>query len=406
MDRKTVVILGAGISGLSAGIYALQNGFDTILLEKNPSVGGFCTGWYRKGRYLDGCIHWLTGSKEGSDLYKMWQNVHAFKNKDDLFYLDNFGSFEYDGQVVTLWKDTYRAEKEWIALSPTDKKQIKHFFKMVRDVASVDCPTETPAMHLPFKRILRAGYEVMKVWPSYLLTMKMTCHGYAKKFKSKAIQNAIIHAQPGPGNLFSMLFCYGTIVKGDGAIPYGGSKAMSERMKDYFLSLGGSLKLNSFAKEIVVKDKKAIGVLLKNGELIKGDYIVPAISSEAVFRKLLNDQYHLSSFERRLGDEKRGILSYVLEDAQDLTQREREIISSLQNSVNGVFELKKITPDEFTMYNLINEKTYYAKPLEKFSKFSNISLSFFNSLILSSFIFNSSSKSGKISDPDFVINLF
>lgn len=77
-------------------------------------------------------------------------------------------------------------------------------------------------------------------------------------------------------------------------------------------------------------------------------------------------------FERRLGAKKQAILPLVLNDVQDLTQREREIISSLQNSVNGVFELKKITPDEFTMYNLINEKTYYAKPLEKFSKFANL----------------------------------
>ncbi len=77
-------------------------------------------------------------------------------------------------------------------------------------------------------------------------------------------------------------------------------------------------------------------------------------------------------FERRFGVEKNAILSLVLRDVTDLTQREREIITSLQNSVNGVFELKKITPDEFTMYNLINEKTYFAKPLEKFSKFSNL----------------------------------
>ncbi len=77
-------------------------------------------------------------------------------------------------------------------------------------------------------------------------------------------------------------------------------------------------------------------------------------------------------FERRLGKDKQAILPLVLNDVQDLTQREREIITSLQNSINGVFELKKITPDEFTMYNLINEKTYYAKPLEKFSKFANL----------------------------------
>ena len=65
-QRKTIVIIGAGVAGLSAGIYAEQHGFHAILLEKNPSVGGMCTGWYRKGYYLDGCVHWLTGTKEGT----------------------------------------------------------------------------------------------------------------------------------------------------------------------------------------------------------------------------------------------------------------------------------------------------------------------------------------------------
>ena len=79
MNRKTILIVGAGVSGLTAGIYALKSGYHVILLEKNPSVGGLCTGWYRKGRYLDGCIHWLTGTNEGNDLNNMWHDVGALE---------------------------------------------------------------------------------------------------------------------------------------------------------------------------------------------------------------------------------------------------------------------------------------------------------------------------------------
>ena len=52
MNGKNIIIIGAGVSGLTAGIYAEMNGFHAIILEKNPSVGGLCTGWYRKGHYL------------------------------------------------------------------------------------------------------------------------------------------------------------------------------------------------------------------------------------------------------------------------------------------------------------------------------------------------------------------
>ena len=306
MERKTIVIIGAGISGLSAGIYAEQHGFHAIILEKNPSVGGLCTGWYRQGRYIDGCIHWLTGTNPGNDLNVMWKNVGALDNDTKILQLGNWGSFEYQGQRVTFWSDLNRAEKEWIELSPIDKKEIKHFFKMVRDIQSVDLPLYAPVSLMKFKDILKLGFSVVDVWPSYLLTMKMSCEQYAKKFKSPAIRWAITHAQPGAGNLYSMIFCYGTIASGNGGIPEGGSKPMVERIKNRFLSLGGTLKLNSKVSHVLVDKKKAKGVVLKDGTKIYGDYVISALDPNFTLTKLLLDQYRLPSFERRFDNMKRN----------------------------------------------------------------------------------------------------
>ena len=113
MNQKTIVIIGAGVSGLTAGIYAEQNGFHAIILEKNPSVGGLCTGWYRQGRYIDGCLHWLTGTNEGNDLNEMWKNVGAIDEDTKILQLDSWGHFDYQGQKVVFWRDLERAEKEW-----------------------------------------------------------------------------------------------------------------------------------------------------------------------------------------------------------------------------------------------------------------------------------------------------
>ena len=37
---KKVVIIGGGVSGLSAGIYAQQKGYQTEIYEKNQMLGG------------------------------------------------------------------------------------------------------------------------------------------------------------------------------------------------------------------------------------------------------------------------------------------------------------------------------------------------------------------------------
>ncbi len=49
--REKVIIIGAGIGGLTAAVYAAKCGFDTELYEQHSIVGGECTGWDKKEIY-------------------------------------------------------------------------------------------------------------------------------------------------------------------------------------------------------------------------------------------------------------------------------------------------------------------------------------------------------------------
>ena len=64
MAEKKLVVVGAGIAGLSAGVYAQRSGFETVILEKHIIPGGLSTSWTRKGYLFEGGMHWLTGSSE------------------------------------------------------------------------------------------------------------------------------------------------------------------------------------------------------------------------------------------------------------------------------------------------------------------------------------------------------
>ena len=303
---KSIVIIGAGVAGLSAGIYAEQHGFDVTLLEKNPSVGGMCTGWYRKGYYIDGCVHWLTGTKEGTLLNEMWHNLGAIDSQDNILYLPSWGTYEYEGQKVTMWTDLDRAEREWKELSPVDSKMIHKFFKMVKDFNKVELPLDLPLSLMSLKRKLKLGFKVLSVWKSYLLSMRMSCEKFASKFKSPAIRYALTKCQVGDGNLFSMIYSYATIVKGDGGIPIGGSKPMVERMRRKFIALGGQLKLNANVESIVIRNDTAKGVKLTDGTVVEGDAVISCLDMNYTLKKLLRDQYPIRSFEKRFNNPKRN----------------------------------------------------------------------------------------------------
>ena len=65
---KSIIIIGAGIAGLSAGCYGQMNGYRTQIFEMdNANPGGLCTTWKRKGYKIDGCLEYWMGSGPGTD---------------------------------------------------------------------------------------------------------------------------------------------------------------------------------------------------------------------------------------------------------------------------------------------------------------------------------------------------
>ncbi|HEY5494554.1 MAG TPA: FAD/NAD(P)-binding protein [Candidatus Anoxymicrobiaceae bacterium] len=72
-----MIIIGAGMGGLAAGIYGQLNGYDTSIFEQHNAPGGQCASWRRKGYTFDACIHHLYGCAPGSHVYELWKEIGA-----------------------------------------------------------------------------------------------------------------------------------------------------------------------------------------------------------------------------------------------------------------------------------------------------------------------------------------
>jgi phytoene dehydrogenase-like protein len=75
--EKKVVIIGAGLAGLSAGIHLQQRGIQTEIFEMAGQAGGMCTAWERGGYRFDGCIHWMVGTQPGNDFNRLYLEIDA-----------------------------------------------------------------------------------------------------------------------------------------------------------------------------------------------------------------------------------------------------------------------------------------------------------------------------------------
>ena len=289
---KKIIIIGGGIAGLSAGIYALQAGFEAEIYEKNHIVGGQCTGWYRKGYYIDNCLHWLTGTKEGSDLYKIWENVGVLGNTIKVLQPDSFYSVKLNGEKLTLWKDLKKTEKEMLALSPEDKKEIKKFIANTRMAESMRMPTEKAMDMMNIFEIIKFGFSMGDMGKVIKEYGRINVAELSERFKHPLLKCLIKDFMAKEYLAYSLIVSYATFTSGNGGIPEGGSRQMAMRMEKRFIDLGGKIVLNTGVSKIKIgEDNKAEGIELEDSKLVNADYIICACDTDFTFHHLLDETY-------------------------------------------------------------------------------------------------------------------
>ena len=302
---KKVIIIGGGVAGLSSAIYLQKNGYQTVVLEKNSTLGGACIGWERKGCYIDGCIHWLVGANPKSPTYKLWEEVGALSNDVEIFNQEDFCVLDFaDGKKFTMWTDLERLEKDLIAFAPEDQKQIKKFCRLVKRFEKINAPTEKPTDLMNLWDFLKIGFTMAGDYYHYGKACKVSCQDYAKKFKNPYLRKWIAEHMSANYNLMSFLYMYAHVTSKDGGIPIGGSVGLVERIKEKAVSLGAEIRVLAEVEKIDIENGVAKGVTLKNGESLQADWIISTAPIEYTLKNLLNSKYSFKNFEFMFDDRK------------------------------------------------------------------------------------------------------
>ena len=136
--QKSIIIIGAGIAGLSAGCYGQMNGYNTHIFEMDTRPGGVCTSWKRKGYTIDGCIHWLVGSSPANSFYRIWEELGIIKNHTFIDHDEYLRVEGKDGKYLALYSDPDRLEQHMKELAPEDSAVIEDFIKGIKKCIGFD----------------------------------------------------------------------------------------------------------------------------------------------------------------------------------------------------------------------------------------------------------------------------
>lgn len=273
-----VIIIGAGIAGMSAGIYALQSGFDVTIYESHSIAGGNSTSWKRGDYFFEGGLHWLVGSSEKTSLNKLWHEVGALQENNPIHNRDTFITYINGKEKIELHRNIDNLEASLLAISPEDEKAIKQLGKDIRVMMKASSMPVTDIKGVKVKTKSKMSLSTILAYIAAGKTMarlsKMTVGEYIAPFQHEGIRTLLLSVVAAEDYAaMASLFTLGGFAAGDSGYPKGGSLRMAKNIADTFVRSGGVLELSKKVERVNVEHGKANGVWIE-GMLQKADAVI------------------------------------------------------------------------------------------------------------------------------------
>ncbi len=290
---KKIIIIGGGVAGLSAGIYAQLNGFDAEIIEMHSITGGQCTAWERKGYRFDYCLHWLVGTRKGP-FNDIWKETNVLNDQVEIIDHEiHTKIFSNEGKEFILYTNLDKWEKHLCTIAPEDTSSIKKMCNDMRKSSFLQPYSDPPGL----RNIGRSMISMFKMMPVMILFMKFgrkTCEEYFNilKFKNPTLLyffKSIYGSRDFSALAFIMMFAW--FNQKNAGYLIGGSLPMAMRMTEKFKSLGGTLTTKRKVSKIIVENHNAKGVILSDSTTLKADYIISAADGHSTIFDMLGGNY-------------------------------------------------------------------------------------------------------------------
>lgn len=291
--EKRMIIIGAGIAGLSTGCYAQMNGYRTTIFEMHTIPGGLCTAWKRKGYTFDISMHNFIGSRPGP-YNRMWRELGVLEGRR-FFYHEEMGRIESGGKRLDICADPKRLEEQMLALSPEDAPLTKEFIRLLSGKSMYEAASLKPAELVGLMDRIRMGAATLPLIGVFRKYGRMTIQEFAQRFRDPFLRNAVRFFMDAPGwpmLRFPMAGLSGFLkAMRESSVPIGGSQQVAFRVADRYRQLGGEIRLKSRVAAVIVENDRAAGIRLEDGTDHRADTVVWAGDGHTLIFDILGGRY-------------------------------------------------------------------------------------------------------------------
>ena len=333
-DRQQVIIVGAGIGGLTAGALLAKRGVKVLLVESHNRPGGYCSCWNRPSA-RGGSFRFDAGVQDFSGLSDRGPIRHLLRALDAEQRIEwrrvrHF--YKKDGLGFEVPDDPAEMVQSLGALFPAERVGVAAFFHEMEAVyrelyADIELTGGVPAPP--------ATLEGMLIWPS--------THPHAARWMRRPFVEMLdtfladprlkdllttvaeyITDRPETLSVVDMAPLFGYYFDG-GAYPIGGSQRLADLLSEVIIEHGGNVLLRTRIKRILVENGRVAGVESAIGNVYRAPIVMANGDVVSMLTDLVGEPHLSTRYLEKLRAMRRGpsaiLLSLGLDRVPELPVR-------------------------------------------------------------------------------------
>ncbi len=255
--KYDAIIIGAGLSGLAAGIRLAMFDKKSLILEKHVEIGGLNSFYARKGRTFDVGLHAMTNfSPRGVRTSPLGKLLKQLRFKHEEFRLCEQGTSEirFPDNHLSFSNDFVLLEEEVAREFPKQSDGFRKLTKLIREFDELNLDDHS-------KVSSREVIESCLTDPVLIDMIFCPLMYYG-------------NASEGDMDFYQFVIMFQAVFMEGFAKPIGGMPFILNLLREKFVSLGGELRMGVPVMALHSEGEELRSVELAEGETLEADYVI------------------------------------------------------------------------------------------------------------------------------------
>jgi len=259
-NSEKIVIVGAGMAGLTAGAYLTKAGYDVQILEKNERTGGLLGTINKNGFYFDTGPRALINSgivkpilKELGINWEYFENIISIGIEDKLFKVTSMDDLQEYQRILT---EIYQDNKEDVKKIINSVNELSEYTKTIYEFDNPYFGDQFSNKEYVVKKLLPwtlKFLQALRKFNQYKMPMEDFLHQLTGN--QSLIDILTQHFFRGTPTYFALGYFY---VYLDYFYPKGGTGVFKDLLTEKFIQGGGQINLNKQVTRIVPGESKVV----------------------------------------------------------------------------------------------------------------------------------------------------